>query len=157
MSSPKSQFDFQLTTDICDYMVSMVDSNNTNQTILEPTSILPTLANALKSKGNVIAISNFYTYQHTNKYDYIVMTPTMSPMAAGYKMLDDCMLLSDNIITFMPWLTIINGDKRARKIKEFGLKSITHMPRKTYAGSRIQTCIIEMERDYKGETVLKFF
>ena len=34
--------------------------------------------------------------------------------------------MTDNIIALMPYLTIINGDKRTNDIINWGLKSITH-------------------------------
>ena len=55
----------------------------------------------------------------------------------------------------MPYLAIINGEKRTNDIMNFGLKSITHLPRSTFKGSRVQTCILEMQKEYKGDTIFK--
>lgn len=155
--SIKSKFDFQLSSDVCNYMANLVDSNNPTQTILEPMQGLGGIVNALQGKGDIYTPSDFFNFNHLPKYDWIVMNPPLSPMTQGHLVLDMCMELSDNIVALMPWLTLINGDKRTRKIKNFGLKAITHMPRKTFAGSRIQACIIELEKGYKGETILKFY
>lgn len=67
----------------------------------------------------------------------------------------NCMEMSDNIIALMPYLCIINGEKRTQDIMDYGLKSITHLPRSTFKGSRVQTCILEMQRGYKGQTIFK--
>jgi hypothetical protein len=67
------------------------------------------------------------------------------------------MEMSDNIIALMPWLTMINGAKRTKDIMDFGLVSITHLPRKVFDGSRVQTCILEMRRGYTGKTEIASF
>jgi hypothetical protein len=46
---------------------------------------------------------------------------------------------------------IINGEKRTNDIMKWGLKSITHLPRSTFKGSRFQTCILEMKRGKENE------
>ncbi len=153
--STKSNIDFQPPIDVCNYISSFLPFKQ-NQTILEPTMGKGNLIDALKGKGNIITPNDFFTYNHINKYDWVVMNPPMSPMKTSYDILDACMLLSDNIIALVPWLTMINGDKRTSKIMKFGLKSITHLPRNTFAGSRIQTCILQLEKGYKGETIFKY-
>jgi len=60
--------------------------------------------------------------------------------------------MSNNIIALMPYSTIINGEKRTSDIMKWGLKSITHLPRSTSKGSRVQTCILEMQRGFVGDT-----
>jgi hypothetical protein len=80
------------------------------------------------------------------------MNPPFTPMKLGYKILYRCMELSNNIVALMPWLTIINGQKRTEDIMNFGLKSITHLPRKTFNGARVQTCILELHKGYQGVT-----
>jgi hypothetical protein len=76
-------------------------------------------------------------------------------MKMGYEILYKCMDMSDNIIALMPYLAIINGEKRTNDIMSFGLKSITHLPRSVFKGSRVQTCILEMSKGYKGDTIFK--
>ena len=89
------------------------------------------------------------------KIDWIVMNSPFSPMKEGYNILYRCMNMTDNIIALMPYLTIINGEKRTQDIMNWGLKSITHLPRSTFKGSRVQTCILEMKKGYTGDTIFK--
>ena len=150
----KSGIDFKIPPEVCTYISNIVPYVK-NQKILEPSMGNDDLLDILKHKGIVTKPDNFLTHVHTSKYDWIVMNPPMSPMKMSYEILDKCMLLSDNIVALMPWLTIINGDKRTNKIMRYGLKSITHLPRNTFAGSRIQTCILHLEKGYKGDTIFK--
>ena len=76
------------------------------------------------------------------------MNPPFSPMKKGYEILDICMEKGDVIIALMPWLTIINSNKRAQKIKEFGLQKVIHLPRSTFKGSRVQTCLISLVKKF---------
>jgi hypothetical protein len=57
----------------------------------------------------------------------------------------------------MPWFTISDSDVRLRHIKSYGLKSITALPRKTFEYARIQTCVFELEKGFKGESLFKTF
>nr|QBM02710.1 hypothetical protein [uncultured archaeon] len=143
---------FQTPENICKYMTSFLPENAGS--ILEPTPGKGNLVRALQPFGNVIAPDNFNTLI-LNKFDYIVMNPPFTPMSEGYKILYKCMEMTNNIIALMPYLAIINGEKRTQDIMNFGLKSITHLPRSTFKGSRVQTCILEMKREYKGETIFK--
>jgi len=126
--------------------------------ILEPTPGEGHLVSELKSRGhNVIAPVDFYKEVLLPHYDYIVMNPPFTPMNKGYKILYDCMELSDNIVALMPWLTIINSQKRTKLLVDFGLDAITHLPRNAFPGSRVQTCILHLHRGTKGmHTILKF-
>ncbi|MNL79039.1 hypothetical protein D3C87_2055590 [compost metagenome] len=64
---------------------------------------------------------------------------------------------SDNIIALMPWYTISDSDVRMRFLKDFGIKSLTALPRKTFQYARIQTVIIELEKGYTDETIFRTF
>jgi len=133
--------DFQTPQNICELMVSMIPSGSI--TVLEPTPGIGNLVNALKiEKYEVIAPSDFW--ETSGFFDAIVMNPPFTPMLKGYEILDKCLSLSNNIIALMPWLTVINSEKRTKKIVEFGLKTITHLPRSTFKGSRVQTCILQI-------------
>jgi type I restriction-modification system DNA methylase subunit len=143
---------FQTPPNICQYMASFLPKNA--GTILEPTAGKGRLLEALKPYGEVVAPSNFYEMEK-QKFDWIVMNPPFTPMSQGYKILYSCMDMSDNIVALMPYLCIINGEKRTQDIMTFGLKSITHLPRSTFKGSRVQTCILHMQRGYEGETIFK--
>lgn len=78
-------------------------------------------------------------------------------MKICYKILLECMERADHVIALMPWFTISDSDVRMRFIKRFGLKSLTALPRKTFQYARIQTCVFELEKGYKGETEFKVF
>ena len=140
---------FQTPEDVCIYMSSFLPDNA--GMILEPTPGLGNLVKTLKQKGEVIAPDDFFEMPK-QKFDWVVMNPPFTPMSKGYKILYDCMEMSENIIALMPWLTIINGEKRTNEIMNFGLISITHLPRKIFNGARVQTCILEMSKGYKGNT-----
>lgn len=143
---------FQTPPEICAYMSSFLPKNAGR--ILEPTAGKGRLVEALKPYGDVVAPENFYTMEK-QRFDWIVMNPPFTPMSQGYKILYSCMEMSDNIIALMPYQCIINGEKRTQDIMSFGLKSITHLPRSTFKGSRVQTCILEMNKGYKGDTIFK--
>jgi len=146
--------DFQTKEEICNLMVSMLP--NGVKTILEPTPGSGNLVRALRIKGyEVIMPSNFWDL--SGRFDAAVMNPPFSPMAVGYKYLYRVMEMSDIIIALMPWLTIINSKKRTEAILNFGLKSVTHLPRDAFRGSRVQTCILNMQKGYKGNINLNFY
>ena len=91
------------------------------------------------------------------KFDVAVMNPPFSPMQVGYDILYKVMGMADLIVALMPWLTLINSEKRTKIIYRFGLKSVTHLPRNIFPGSRVQTCILNMERGYQGDAFLDLF
>lgn len=143
---------FQTPSHICEYMGSFLPDNA--GLILEPTAGKGNLVKVLQHKGTVFAPDDFYSMKE-EWFDWIVMNPPFTPMKQGYEILYRCMEMTDNIIALMPYLTIINGEKRTRDIMCYGLKSITHLPRSTFKGSRVQTCILEMKRGFDGETIFK--
>lgn len=143
---------FQTPAHVCEYMASMVSGNNL--TILEPTPGKGNLVRALEGYGKITAPDNFNNVSG-EWFDWIVMNPPFTPMKEGYRILYECMAMSDNIITLMPYLTIINSKKRTNDIMDWGLKSITHLHRNVFKGSRVQTCILEMRKGYTGDTVFR--
>lgn len=145
---------FQTPQNVCEYMASFLPRHGVS--ILEPTSGKRILAKALQPYGRVEEPVDFFKMAK-KRYDYIVMNPPFSPMQKGYDILYRCMEMSDNIIALMPYLTIINSQKRTDLIMNFGLKSITHLPRNTFKGSRVQTCILEMQKGFKGDTIFRQF
>lgn len=153
--------DFQTPSEVCDYMVSLMKSDNLKNhlKILEPTPGEGNLVNALRrlTFNEVIAPDDFWNIDETEYFDYIIMNPPFSPMEMGYKILYRCMNMSNRIIALMPWLTIINSEKRTKDIMNFGLRSITHLPRNVFKGSRVQCCVLEMEKDFREETKFKTF
>lgn len=146
---------FQTPKIVAEYMASMVPSNS--GTILEPTPGLGSIVKALKGKGKIIAPLNFEEIEKDRRFDYVVMNPPFTPMAEGYRYLDECMQMSDNIIALLPWLVLINSERRMKKIQDFGFVSVTSLPRKTFPGSRIQCCILELKKGYEGNTEMKSF
>lgn len=144
---------FQTPIEICEYMASFLPKNPGS--ILEPTPGQGNLLKVLSKYGSVtIPRDDFFKMEKSN-YDWIIMNPPFTPMSEGYKILYRCMDMTDNIIALMPYLTIINGEKRRDDIINYGLKSITHLPRNTFKGSRVQTCILEMKRGWTGDTIYK--
>lgn len=143
---------FQTPINICKYMASFLPKNA--GLILEPTSGKGNLVKELQPYGNVIVPDNIYKMLES-KFDWIVMNPPFTPMKQGYEILYKCMEMTDNIIALMLYLTIINGEKRNSDIMNWGLKSITHLPRNTFKGARVQTCILEMKRGYNADTIFR--
>lgn len=143
---------FQTQERECNLMVSMLPKGIIR--VLEPTPGEGNLVRALRKNGcRVIAPDNFWNI--SGRFEAIVMNPPFTPMKTGYAILYQTMQMSDIIIALMPWLTIINSNKRTLDIKAFGLKSVTHLPRDAFPGSRVQTCILNMCKGFTGETSLR--
>lgn len=162
---------FQTPAEICDYMVSMIPDNAIS--VLEPTPGMGNLIAALekKQKFEITAPEDFFLLNKLKKYDVVLANPPFSSKTAfignapidvdiqgmklGYFILKELMKLSDNVIALMPWFTLSDSDVRMRFLRDFGIKSITPLPRKTFQYARIQTVIIELERNYPGKTEFK--
>lgn len=144
---------FQTPIRICHYMVSMLEKSEYS-TILEPTPGQGNLAKILADTATVICPLDFFTLEK-QRFDAIVMNPPFSPMDVGYRILFECMDMADEIIALMPWLTLINSQKRTEIIMRFGLKSITHLPRNIFKGSRVQCCILHLIKGYDQQTFFK--
>ena len=150
---------FQTPEWVCNIMVSNLHKNGTG-IILEPTPGDGNLVNAIKIQcpcSDIITPVDFWNYDFSRftYIDSIVMNPPFSPMKVGYEILYRCMELSDYIIALMPWLTIINSQKRTNDIFNFGLSKIYHLPRIAFPGSRVQTCIMVLEKGYNRETIFE--
>lgn len=144
---------FQTPKYICDYMVSLIPKEA--MFILEPTKGIGNLENCILNSGRIVtAPDDYFNLPKASTFDSVVMNPPFTPMKLGYKILFECMDRSDSIIALMPWLTLINGEKRTLKLKEYGLKSVTHLPRTAFKGSRVQCCIIEMAKGYQQKIEL---
>jgi len=157
--------DFQTPLEVAEYMCSLIPRNIV--TVLEPT---PGKGNIVSYLGQykVTAPDNFF-YLPKQRFDCIVMNPPFSSGTAfgipdnmdmdglkiGYYILEECMEMSDHVIALMPWFTIIDSDVRLKHYKKYGLKSITSLPRKTFQYTRIQTCILELHKGWKEETIFK--
>jgi len=145
---------FQTPLNIAMYMVGITYAPKGGM-ILEPTPGDGNIVRAIKSYGlnPIVPDDDFWKMQHIQKYDCIVMNPPFSPMKEGYKFLYRCMELSNEIVALMPWLVIINGEKRTKDIIEYGLQSITHLPRSIFKGSRVQCCILHMVKNWNEEII----
>ena len=159
---------FQTPHAICEYMVSMVP--DFAKTVFEPNPGLGNIVEALKRKNRyqVITADDFFLFDTAQRFDCVVMNPPFSSKSAhmenapanvevvgmklGYYILKECMKMSDNIIALMPWYTISDSDVRMRYLRDFGIKSLTPLPRKTFQYARIQTVIIELEKGFQGST-----
>lgn len=143
--------DFQTPPWICNIMVAMIPEDI--RSVLEPTPGEGNLVRAL-ARYNVTAPADFWAIH--GQWDCVVMNPPFSPMKVGYDILYRCMEMTNVIIALMPWLTIINSEKRTQDIVEWGLRSVTHLPRCAFPGARVQCCILEMQYGYVGDTALRF-
>jgi len=147
-------YNFQTEDWVCDLMVSQTPTYYLD--VLEPTPGKGNLVNALKrSKFSVFTPSGDF-FDSDLKIKCVVMNPPFSPMNKGYEILYKCMEFSEYIVALMPWLTIINSEKRTKKINDWGLKKIIHLPRSAFKGSRVQTCILIMEKNYIGDCKIEF-
>ena len=172
-SSFEVDHNFQTPLKVCEYMVEMVPPGAV--TILEPTPGLGNIVSVLKQfpQYKVTAADDFFLFDTTQRFDCIVMNPHFTAKSAymanapegaetkgmklGYHILLQCMEMSDNVIALMPWLTIADSDVRMRKLKGYGIKSLTALPRKTFEFARIQTVIIELVKGHKPETIFRTF
>ena len=152
---------FQTPPVVCDYMASLMLPEFCGF-ILEPTPGIGNLVKALNPKGIVITFPTFEAayseFLVTNKkYDWVVMNPPFTPMSEGWRYLTTVTEMSDNIIALLPYLILINSDIRLKFLFDYGFESLTSLPRKTFPGSRIQSCIIKLQRGYSDSTIFKRF
>lgn len=159
--------DFQTPTPVCRLMVSMVPFGV--KRVLEPTPGVGNLVRCL-SEYEVVAPYDYFLMKR-ERFDCVVMNPPFSTRSAfgvpsgfedsgmrlGYEILRECMTMSDNVIALMPWFTLIDSDHRMRDLKKYGIVSITSLPRKTFKYARIQTCVLNLRKGFREETVFKVF
>ncbi|OFX56301.1 MAG: hypothetical protein A2066_12930 [Bacteroidetes bacterium GWB2_41_8] len=159
--------EFQTPPAVAEYMKSLIPEGV--KTVLEPT---PGEGNILQLLGDyqVTAPANFFTLA-PQRFDCVVMNPPFSTKYAfgvpdhveasglrlGYHILLECMKMSDNVIALMPLFTISDSDVRLRYLKQYGLKSITILPRKTFKYVRIQTAVFELIKGWQEPTVFEAF
>ena len=148
--------EFQTPPWVCDLMVEYVqDVIEFPDTILEPTQGEGGLVKAINSvypTSKIYTPHDFFTFDR--QVDIVVGNPPFSPMSVGYDILERCFEFSDNIIMLMPWLSIINSVKRTCRYRERGLKTVIHLPRNAFKGSRVQTCILVFQNGYDDEIEL---
>lgn len=162
---------YQTPISVCKYMAAMVPEHA--KTILEPTPGIGNIVKVLEleNKYDITAPDDFFLLDHKKKFDCIIMNPPFTSKSAfmenapaqvelkgmklGYYILTECMKKSNNVIALMPWYTISDSDVRMRYLKNWGIKSLTVLPRKTFEYARIQTMVIELLKGYKGNTIFK--
>lgn len=169
--------DFQTPHNVCKYMASLIPYKSEAK-FLEPTPGVGNLVAAIRERfpreqtHQIVAPKDFFLLEN-QKFDSIIMNPPFSSKSAflkhaptgsnkfgmrlGYFILQECMNMSDNVIALMPWFTISDSDVRLRSLYDFGLKSLTALPRKTFQYARIQTVVIELRKGYTGPTEFKVF
>lgn len=168
MELNQHKMDFQTPIEVCKYMVSLIPSDA--KWVLEPTPGLGNIVSLL-NEYEVTAPADFFQMNKHPWFDCVIMNPPFSSkyaygvpehlnktgMRLGYHILLECMQMSNHIIALMPWFTISDSDIRLRRLKKWGLKSITALPRKTFQYARIQTMILELDKGFEGETIFKVF
>lgn len=161
--------DFQTPPALCKYMVSLLPKGV--KSVLEPTPGIGNISAALTGY-DITAPKDFFLLKQ-KRFDAVVMNPPFSSkyanmenapaginkhgMRLGYYILLECMKMSDNVIALMPWFTISDSDVRLRFLKQYGLKSLTALPRKTFQYARIQTVIIELNRGHIDKTIFNVY
>jgi type I restriction-modification system DNA methylase subunit len=142
--------DFQTPEDVALYMAMMIPVDR-NQTILEPTPGMGNLVKAVEGRGIIITPDDFWQMKK-RRFDYAIMNPPFTPMAEGWRYLQAVMEMSSNVIALIPWLLLLNSERRMKFVMGFGLISITYLPRRVFSGSRVQCCILRLNEDYKDQT-----
>lgn len=163
-------YNFQTPEIVADYMVTLIPKKC--RTILEPTPGKGNLVNALEKSDRpfeITALTNFWDLDD-EFYDCVLMNPPFNKDAffdhsgkpAGYNMpcsfiIDTCMKRTDNIIALLPWSHITNSVLRVKQLMNYGLQTVITLPRKTFPGSRVQTCIVQLKKGYPEKTEFKYF
>lgn len=158
---------FQTPVPVARYMVNMLPEGV--KTVLEPTpGPAKNIVRQLQKKGYHVTAPDDFFLTVKRRFDAVVMNPPFSErftfmenapaevkgqgMKIGYWFLYEMMSWTDNIVALMPWFTISDSDRRLRMIMDYGLVSVTALPRKTFEYARIQTVILYLKKDYKGRT-----
>ncbi len=167
-------------------MIRLLDfatQSRPNMTILEPTPGAGNIVHLLEHAGHdLIAPSDFFVYerewnpgpgdQGDPYFDAIVMNPPFSTktcdmtycrdpnlkgLQVGYWILERCMQMSDTIVALMPTWTLSDSDHRRKKLEAFGIQSVTWLPRKTFNYTRVNTCILVLNKKHIGPTTTSSF
>jgi len=147
-----NKIDFQTPEWVCDFMVTSI--HGYPDKILEPTPGNGNLICSIKKhhpNAQILTPDGDFMEMDICNVDFVIANPPFTPMTLGYKMLDRFFEFSGNVIALMPWLTIINSEKRLERLKNSGLREIIHLPRSAFKGSRVQTCILMFTKGYRGE------
>ena len=160
--------DFQTPTNVAKYMKGLLP--DFIRTVLEPTSGIGNIVKELKDY-DVTAPKDYWELDKKLRFDAVVANLPFSSktffncpaeyegkgMVVVYEQMKVLMRMADNLILLMPWFTISDSDVRLRMIKRYGLISVTALPRKTFQYARIQTCILQLQKGYNGQTEFKVF
>ena len=169
---PPEEFknDFQTPPPVCNYMASLIPPQA--KTILEPTPGRGNLVRAVQSAGfPVTAADDFWDLDFKQEWDCVVCNlpfsgktfyniPDAIPtegMTVYYKALGKLLAMTGCMIVLCPWFTVIDSDSRLRSLIAQGLKSVTHLPRKTFGYCRIQVCVVVVEKSYSGAIQFNYF
>ena len=162
--------DFQTPENVAIYMASLIPG--WCKTVLEPTPGLGSLVKAAKNLDyDVEQCGDYWQLDKSKRFDAIIANLPFSSktwfncppeyegkgMKVAYEQMKVLMSMSSNLIMLMPWFTISDSDVRLRCIKNYGLVSVTALPRKTFQYARIQTCVLELQEGYIGATEFKVF
>lgn len=148
---------YQTPGPVADYMASLLPKKV--KTVLEPTPGAGNLLKAVYKVRNaaIVAPDDFYKVPKHLRFDAAIMNPPFTPMQEGFEFLTAVMKMTDNIVALLPWFILINSEKRLKHITDFGLVSITSLPRKTFPECRIQTCVIVLKKNHKKQAIFKTF
>lgn len=173
LDKPNGDFrtEFQTPAHVAKHMVSLIPGGT--RTVLEPTPGIGRILIELKSLGYDVTAPDDFFLLTPRRFDCVVMNPPFSTkwaylenapkdfqqtgMRLGYFMLTECMKMSDHVIALMPWFTISDSDVRLRNLKQFGIRSVTALPRSTFQFARIQTVIIELWKGWYEPTRFEVF
>lgn len=167
MSEFKIDTNFQTPMVVCNKMAEMAGNVSVPLStgfrgirILEPTPGIGNLVKALEEVFSVVyrPTGSFWEKCYPYKYfDIVVMNPPFNPVIEMERFVNAAMELSDNIIALLPYNYLVNSERRVSELMDYGLVSITHLPRKTFPGCRVQVAIFELKKGYAGKTEWKRF
>lgn len=154
---------FQTPAHLCSYMVSLIPAKYRRRSlVVEPTPGAGNMLAALDSAGFrevESPVGDFFRWRPSRQPTVVIGNPPWSPMAVAYDILDRCLteFLPDMVIMLMPWLTLINSNRRTRMLVGYGLQRVIHMPRSIFPGIRAQSCLLVLEKGYRGDVVMDFY
>lgn len=151
---------FQTPPDLCDYMVSLIPKKYRHSLTIEPTPGAGNLITALRRARfrNVESPpGDFFLWSPSGRPRVVVGNPPWTPSNLAYEIMNRCLGFSPNfVVLLLPWLTLINSQRRAQMLLTYGLKQVIHIPRSTFPGIRAQCCIYILEKGYNGAVELGF-
>jgi len=148
---------YQTRPDVAEYMATLLPKGIPIMHILEPTPGAGNLVFAAEKYGLVVAPELFEHLPVGARFDCAIMNPPFTPMALGYKFLLDVMAMTDEIVALLPWFILINSERRTKFLFDFGLVSVTHLPRNVFPGCRIQCCVLKLSKGYTGSTIYNYY